>query len=353
MNAYYKGRPIFGPRGPAGPDGNPIGTIISFMGHAAPTDYLICDGSVYNISDYSELAAFFREQFGSETYFGSNGDGTFAVPDMRNLFLRGYHGESEEELSGEIGEKQEGTHHQYDRSLGNVHVAQYNSAPSFYDVVDEDIPRSTTYANSHSTDYTIPTFYTSRPVNMAVLYCIKAVKSESEKRDDGEIYFTEETRIGTWIDGKPLYRKVIQEISPNAINKPMTVWSGSEMDSIVRMSGFIVDTDSYMAPINYINSIGNSSFSNYNVITILDPSKNIIMIVNNSIYVSRPVTIIIEYTKTTDNTTQSVSSEVSPKASGTITKDGKQYDYELPDIVSAASSAAITFDGIGSAANNI
>ena len=31
MNAYYKGMPVFGPRGPAGPDGNPIGTVISFM----------------------------------------------------------------------------------------------------------------------------------------------------------------------------------------------------------------------------------------------------------------------------------------------------------------------------------
>lgn len=36
------------PSGPAGPDGNPIGTIISYMGLTAPKDYLNCDGSIYN-----------------------------------------------------------------------------------------------------------------------------------------------------------------------------------------------------------------------------------------------------------------------------------------------------------------
>ena len=31
---------------------DPIGTIIAFMGTTAPNNYLVCDGSIYNISRY-------------------------------------------------------------------------------------------------------------------------------------------------------------------------------------------------------------------------------------------------------------------------------------------------------------
>ncbi len=98
-----------GEPGPPGADGNPIGTVISFMGRTAPDGYLACDGAVYDISAYPKLASFIKEQFGSFGHFGGDGTATFAVPDLRNLFLRGYHGEVEEALSGEIGEKQEAT----------------------------------------------------------------------------------------------------------------------------------------------------------------------------------------------------------------------------------------------------
>ena len=38
--------------GPQGPDGNPTGTVISFMGTAAPEGYLACDGTAHSIEDY-------------------------------------------------------------------------------------------------------------------------------------------------------------------------------------------------------------------------------------------------------------------------------------------------------------
>ena len=52
----------------------PIGTIISLMGNSAPDNYLVCDGTIYNITDYPLLASYFNTQFGSYNYFG--GDGT-------------------------------------------------------------------------------------------------------------------------------------------------------------------------------------------------------------------------------------------------------------------------------------
>lgn len=165
-----------------GYDGVPIGAVISFMCKSAPNGYLICDGKTYSISHYPYLAAFFKQQFGSETYFGGS-DGTFAVPDMRNLFLRGYHGEADEQLSGEIGKRQEATRHVYmeeaiganDQQWLNIYRGSTRIQSSYEDSKDVSkapIAFSTlTYKGSDA----LPQFYTSRPVNMSVLYCIKAV----------------------------------------------------------------------------------------------------------------------------------------------------------------------------------
>ena len=216
MRLMFNGKEYFGPRGPAGPDGNPIGSIISYLGTSAPKDYLICDGREYSLSDYPDLAEFFVSQFGTVNHFGGDGETTFAVPDLRNLFLRGYHGEAEEQLSGEIGQRQEGTKH-----LNVRYKHSYITIPRPEDLIDaietvidqdkfigEERARDMVYTRDILES--IPQYYTSRPVNMAVLYCIKAVESFQAQ----DIYSTEETRIGTWIDGKPLYRRVLLGKTP-------------------------------------------------------------------------------------------------------------------------------------------
>lgn len=219
MNAYYKGQPVYGPRGPAGPDGNPVGTVISFMGTSAPEDYLVCDGAEYPIGDYPDLAEHFRQQFGAVGHFGGDGENTFAVPDLRNLFLRGYHGEAEEQLSGEVGEKQQATIHpntftwlNRDGSISAVPQASDLGRDNGNSVLNPDsITKGKWQGDIRSaiTDISHATLigeYTSRPVNAAILYCIKAVESIPEEN----VYSTEENRIGTWIDGKPLYQKTIK-----------------------------------------------------------------------------------------------------------------------------------------------
>ena len=81
--AYFKGKALTGPMGPQGPDGNPLGTIISYLGNEPPKGYLVCDGAEYQIADHSQLAAFFEKEFGSKNHFGGDGTSTFAVPDFR------------------------------------------------------------------------------------------------------------------------------------------------------------------------------------------------------------------------------------------------------------------------------
>ena len=156
----------------------PIGHIISFMGTKAPDHYLICDGSEYNIADYQKLADFINDQFGSYNYFGGNGITTFAVPDLRNEFIRGYHGDSTDTLSGDIGKHQDGSEVPYifSTSSGNINVP--NEKTISFSNVDKTINSDSTtraYVNFTSTydNEDTPESTTLRPTNVAVLFCIK------------------------------------------------------------------------------------------------------------------------------------------------------------------------------------
>ena len=204
---------------------SPIGTVISFMGTTAPSHYLVCDGTVYNIADYSDLADFIQTQFGSKNYFGGNGTTTFAVPDLDNEF--------------------------------------------------ED--------------------------------SISCIKYEStyfmEVEDVG--YSTSETFTGkTWIDGKPIYRKVFTVTSPSVADQNVNVvtpsdFDFSKIDKITELRG-LLDVSSggviFSYPLN---------MANYNGVMVScwyrGKSNGIGMNIHgNPDLLNKPTTIILEYTKTTD-----------------------------------------------------
>lgn len=301
-NGGALGLPV-GPMGPAGPDGNPIGSIISYMGVTAPKDYLICDGATYPIADYPDLSDFFQTQFGSKNYFGGDGTTTFAVPDMRNLFLRGYHGEAEEQLSGEVGVKQGATEHLRVTAVNDkLHVA---SAPGLdYYAANPDStkqfsnPNVTSVGGQSNTTIAYST-YTSRPVNMAVLYCIKAV--DSSLTDN--IYSLEERVVGRWIDGKPIYEKTFYTITPSTQNTTKIVsLSDYSIDTKISITGMLLSNDGAGVPLNTTNTK-----SGWLVMCIFGgrgDNFGILMTVTGAIvYLNVPVSVTIRYTKTTDQST--------------------------------------------------
>lgn len=259
-----------GPRGLPGPDGNPIGTVIAYMGLTAPDEYLICDGSVYNISDYSDLATFFETNYGSKGFFGGDGTSTFAVPDMRNLFLRGCHGEAEEALSGDLGAKQDATEipgmftnpattsanfGAFSRSTESTrtHIIAKNLDKITKDATVFTHIGSSWYNNISDFGSENPAaLYTTRPVNMAVTYCIKATKPGLVAAE--KIYSTEEQKIGTWIDAdgieKPVYKKTFAIPGPISIGGRtyVTIGHGLNLDKVFDYSGTVyVDDGSYGA----------------------------------------------------------------------------------------------------------
>lgn len=156
--------------------GTPVGEIISFMGTIAPENYLICDGSIKQIADYPYLTQHFIDNFGSVNYFGGDGTSTFAVPDLRGEFLRGAGTASRNTGTGlSVGKHQDATKHiNFGVSAaGSLLTGGKTSiGPGNMDSYESTSGRRWTSLSSSGNDSTNK-FYTSRPTNTSVLYCIK------------------------------------------------------------------------------------------------------------------------------------------------------------------------------------
>lgn len=156
----------------------PVGHIISHMGTIVPKHYLICDGTEYNINDYPYLSQHIIDNFGAVNHFGGDGITTFAVPDLRGEFLRGSGTATRDTGSGSnVGEHQEPTKHQY-FYIGDASLCFYGSYnDSAASKIQDKAINSTTAGKKISySSYTASgasQYYTSRPTNTSVLYCIK------------------------------------------------------------------------------------------------------------------------------------------------------------------------------------
>ena len=162
----------------------PIGHILTHMGKTAPRHYLICDGSTYQISDYPYLTQHFINEFGSVNYFGGDGETTFAVPDLRGEFLRGYgiNSHTNQGNGAAVGEHQNATTTVgiiYDGNKALViHGAPMNESKNIgasnnADTVIKSGVGGAYWNNTKPYNYNGDTIYTSRPTNTSVLYCIK------------------------------------------------------------------------------------------------------------------------------------------------------------------------------------
>lgn len=191
--------------------GTPVGEIISYMGTVAPANYLICDGAEYPIAEYLYLTQHFTNNFGSVNFFGGDGETTFAVPDLRGEFLRG-----SGKNAASVGNHQDGTTHYNVRTYANNSTGfiysplgvNGNIGGRYADTVVSNSSNEFSFSSTQkSNDSGTILGYTSRPTNTSVLYCIKYKPTYFTQVQ--HTYSLEERRVGTWIDGKPLYEKTV------------------------------------------------------------------------------------------------------------------------------------------------
>ena len=163
----------------------PVGNIISYMGNNVPSHYLACDGSTYSVGTYPELEAHFISEFGSINYFGGDGTNTWAVPDLRGEFLRGTGSNSR---TNQGSGASVGTH-QNASEFTALCAGGSKNAQQLFAVQDTNEYSARTPKNpdssigsskslyrftaSQTTSGTEPAWYTARPTNTSVKYCIK------------------------------------------------------------------------------------------------------------------------------------------------------------------------------------
>lgn len=295
--------------------GTPVGEIISYMGITAPPNYLICDGTAYDIDEYPYLAQHFIDDFGSVNFFGGDGETTFAVPDLRGEFLRG---------SGTNSHTQTGTNgktiyegngsnpgvHQIATLFPNV-IANYNDTYKFDSVIGEvgienvpknwdskllnnNQPKRSNINDGLTINTTIsPIAGTIRPTNTSVLYCIKY--KPTYFATVGHVYSFEERRVGTWVDGKPLYEKTVDFGSlPNA-SEDVVSHGIENVDTIWINDGYTVLPNKNVQGLSYFK------YNNLNAGWFFAVNKTAITCGTGTDRSDCKATVILRYTKTTDD----------------------------------------------------
>ena len=181
------------------------------------------------------------------------------------------------------------------QALARIHNAGSTSTTQNYSlwIIDNTIGKSIgggCFILNHSTNL-------SFPVKKGHVYLIQSFSAVSmnvlevfiHPYKDNNLYSTEEQVIGTWIDGRPIYRKTVSVTSAHGV----PVINTGEIDKIINHHGYFYYSDSQPCvpvPI-YVQS---------NYMYCSTEGNNNIVLYCSDIYSSKPATVTVEYTKTTD-----------------------------------------------------
>mgnify|MGYP004511167017 FL=1 len=119
------------------------------------------------------------------------------------------------------------------------------------------------------------------------------VNSQLSKKSYSNIYSSEEVVIGTWIDGRPIYRKVVSGTTKSqtvAFSNP-GVTSG---DNLIDYYGVVKASDNNWGNINYNGHI-NLFWST--------PNSDLRWYITYNSFENRPFRLVVEYVKSTDEVT--------------------------------------------------
>ena len=73
-----------------------------------------------------------------------------------------------------------------------------------------------------------------------------------EYLNNRDIYSTDEQIVGTWVDGKPIYRKVIDTTTPSSTNVESVVASLTDEKSLISLNAFVYQTATQvLVPVPY------------------------------------------------------------------------------------------------------
>ena len=236
----------------------PVGSIAQFGGATAPTNWLFCNGQAISRETYAELFSVI-----GTTYGAGDGSTTFNVPDFIGRVPVGLdEGDTDFDTLGETGGEKK-------------HTLTIDEMPKHsHGVYFQDIGASGTVARVATAGNTTPTSFTGndQPHNNMQPYTvtnfiIKAkqsvglvgnVVSDMNAQGDNDVaptkvikdyvdkkqtYSTDEIVVGKWIDGKPIYRKVVS-VNNIIISKDTSIPTGiTNLKDLVSLKGIYKNTD--------------------------------------------------------------------------------------------------------------
>jgi microcystin-dependent protein len=159
---------------PAANGGIPTGAVLSFAMSTAPTGWLECNGSAISRSTYSSLFSAIGTTFGS-----GDGSTTFNLPDMRGEFARGWDHGRGVDSGRSFGSTQADAYRSHNHGVNDPTHAHIVSSVatngSFGPTGSAPYPNGTTTTSFSATGISIQNSggTETRPVNVALLYCIK------------------------------------------------------------------------------------------------------------------------------------------------------------------------------------
>ena len=301
-----------------------LGKVEAFFSESAPAGYLICDGTVYNKSDYPLLAAHLLS-LTTHSQYEVDGDNTkFKVPDLRGEFLRGT-GTNSHTNGGNganVGVHQDGTFIPETIAAYNQIYYCRTSTDANVEARATNIDRQIGSNSPQQYKYTGPTVqnsdagvarYATRPTNTSVLFCIAYCDIYVEDR---HTYSTDEHIVGTWIDGRPVYEKVVNIPNLSDWDKTHDYYYSFDLsslnidnviDSVCEVKIYYASaqrTDSIILPQMVLGNDGNWNMP-YCILATVASSQ--ITICLGSAQPSRYAGFraIIQYTKTTDTPSNS------------------------------------------------
>ena len=289
--------------------GAPIGTLIQQYKKKPISGYLYCDGSTFDQNAYPALYM----------YLGTN-----VLPDYRECVMVGAEQNTTDTIAthdvygeGEFKDDQLQYHyHNLSRTnegASNLLFYQNNGeGENWHGALTTTLTGKTATIITTTENHTGRRGDTTHGKQKAVYVYIKATSGLAENQQDNVLtdvknyvdnsnsYSTEEIKTGgTWIDGKPIYRKVLTATLQND-EQVLTIEISKQLRSIVGIRGILTTSQNVDFSIPYCFVDGSS----VNQVYTYCQGLNLIIVPRSTSgnYFKAGCTIkaIIEYTKTTD-----------------------------------------------------
>lgn len=294
----------------------PIGSIIPYTSKTTPINWLPCNGQAVSRTDYADLFKIIGTQYGA-----GDGSTTFNLPDLNSYRVPIGYDAGEEQSSrmnlgttggeethkltiDEMPSHSHTTNTVFPFTAAGLKTCTPNSNSNSYSGIATDVVNNTGGSQPHNnmqpyvtTNYIIKAFQSA-----GVVAQVSNTKSESIKDTYScdyinglNTYSTEERVIGTWIDGKPIYRKVFTFVSLEN-SSDNVVGSINDISSLVAMNGWANIGGA-------LNSLPHSDYRSveWNIGLVFGwGNKNVVVRKGGFGTVVGDSCVIVEYTKITD-----------------------------------------------------